>query len=182
MGPADGPFDLRALRRRLQYDPGERYGTLRRIRNRYNGDVNGYFLCDRGRYGYEFVNSPRRVRHPLARDGDGQLVPVSKEAVLAQIGRLLHDSERVIGIGSARASLESNFALRRLVGPENFYLGTCSAEAQLLSAAIDILRRGPVPSASASEVGSCGCRSSAGGRCPQRGAGAGIVPATIHAA
>ncbi|HEX7432170.1 MAG TPA: 2Fe-2S iron-sulfur cluster-binding protein, partial [Anaerolineaceae bacterium] len=35
--------------------PGERYGMLRRIRNRYNGDINGYFLCDRGRYGYEFV-------------------------------------------------------------------------------------------------------------------------------
>ena len=31
--------------------PGERYGSLRRIRNRYNGAVNGYFLCDRGRYG-----------------------------------------------------------------------------------------------------------------------------------
>src|SRR5208282_4449637 len=31
--------------------PAERYGTLRRIRNRYNGKVNGYFLCDRGRYG-----------------------------------------------------------------------------------------------------------------------------------
>ncbi len=29
--------------------PGERYGTLRRIRNRYNHDINGYFLCDRGR-------------------------------------------------------------------------------------------------------------------------------------
>ena len=132
--------------------PGERYGTLRRIRNRYNGDVNGYFLCDRGRYGYEFVNSPQRVRHPLARDEDGRLLPVSKEAALAQIGRLLHDSERVIGIGSARASLESNFALRRLVGPENFYRGTCDAEAQLLSSAIDILRHGPVPSASANEV------------------------------
>ncbi len=41
--------------------PGERYGTLRRIRNRFNGAVNGYFLCDRGRYGYEFVNSERRT-------------------------------------------------------------------------------------------------------------------------
>ena len=132
--------------------PGERYGTLRRIRNRYNGDVNGYFLCDRGRYGYEFVNSPRRVRRPLARDGDGRLVPVSEQAALAQIGRAIHDSERVIGIGSARASLESNFALRRLVGPENFYSGTCSAEAQLLSCAIDILRHGPLRSASANEV------------------------------
>ena len=37
--------------------PGERYGMLRQIVTRYNREVNGYFLCDRGRYGYEFVNS-----------------------------------------------------------------------------------------------------------------------------
>ena len=37
--------------------PGERYGMLRQIVTRYNSEVNGYFLCDRGRYGYEFVNS-----------------------------------------------------------------------------------------------------------------------------
>ena len=47
--------------------PGERYGMLRRIRNRYNGQVNGYFLCDRGRYGYEFVNSDRRVPQAIRR-------------------------------------------------------------------------------------------------------------------
>ena len=41
---------------------GERYGELRRIRARYHGEVNGYFLCDRGRYGYEFVNHERRIR------------------------------------------------------------------------------------------------------------------------
>ncbi len=45
--------------------PGERYGTLRRILNRYNDEVNGYFLCDRGRFGYEFVNSEKRIRQPL---------------------------------------------------------------------------------------------------------------------
>ena len=44
--------------------PGERYGTLRRIQNRYNHAVNGYFLCDRGRFGYEFVNSPDRFGNP----------------------------------------------------------------------------------------------------------------------
>ena len=41
---------------------GERYGLLRRVVTRFNGEVNGYFLCDRGRYGYEYVNSERRVR------------------------------------------------------------------------------------------------------------------------
>lgn len=132
--------------------PGERYGTLRRIRNRYNGDVNGYFLCDRGRYGYEFVNSPVRIRRPLAGDDDGHLAPASKEAVLAEIGRRIADSERVIGIGSARASMESNFALRHLVGAENFFMGVADAEVQLISLVTDILRSSPVPSASMSEV------------------------------
>ena len=41
---------------------GERYGSLRNITNRYNGEVNGYFLCDRGRFGYEFVNNENRIR------------------------------------------------------------------------------------------------------------------------
>jgi NADH-quinone oxidoreductase subunit G len=46
---------------------GERYGALRNIVNRFNGEVNGYFLCDRGRYGYEYVNSPNRITRPLLR-------------------------------------------------------------------------------------------------------------------
>jgi len=132
--------------------PGERYGMLRRIRNRYNGDVNGYFLCDRGRFGYEFVNGPQRIRRPLIGDDDGHLAPASREAVLAEIGRRIADSERVIGIGSARASMESNFALRHLVGAENFFMGVADAEVQLTSLVTDILRNSPVPSASMSEV------------------------------
>ncbi len=132
--------------------PGERYGTLRRIRNRYNAQVNGYFLCDRGRFGYGFVNSPGRVKSPMIRTPDGHFVPISRQTMLQGVSRLLQ-SERVIGIGSARASLESNYALRCLVGPENFYLGMANTEARLLALVTDILRRGPAPSASLSEVG-----------------------------
>jgi len=132
--------------------PGERYGTLRRIRNRYNADVNGYFLCDRGRFGYEFVNSPSRVKSPMIRTADGPFIPISRQTMLQGIGGLVK-TERVIGIGSPRASLESNYALRRLVGPENFYLGMADAETRLISSVIRILDHGPVPSASLSEVG-----------------------------
>ena len=35
---------------------------LRRIMSRYNGAVNGYFICDRGRFGYEFVNDEKRIK------------------------------------------------------------------------------------------------------------------------
>ena len=51
--------------------PAERYGTLRRVVNRYNGEVNGYFLCDRGRFGYEFVNGAHRLHEPAMRQGRG---------------------------------------------------------------------------------------------------------------
>src|SRR5271157_3489445 len=73
---------------------GERYGSLRRMQNRYNGAVNGYFLCDRGRYGYEFVNAERRIRRPLIRrlsphaeSGDSSL-PVPKGEVMQHLSRL----------------------------------------------------------------------------------------------
>ncbi len=134
--------------------PGERYGSLRRIRNRYNGDVNGYFLCDRGRYGYEFVNAERRVREARIPGAAG---PIAKDEAIRRLGELLLAPDgaplRMIGIGSPRASLESNFALRALVGPENFYQGLPENERRLVAQIIDALRRGPARSASLADVG-----------------------------
>ncbi len=133
--------------------PGERYGMLRRIRNRYNGEVNGYFLCDRGRYGYEFVNSERRLRQPLLRDeSGGQVEPAGKEAALQRVASLLANGEEVIGIGSPRASLEANYALRALVGPERFYMGMSADETALVSGVIGILQEGPARSPSLHDV------------------------------
>jgi NADH-quinone oxidoreductase subunit G len=119
--------------------PGERYGMLRRIVNRYHGDINGYFLCDRGRHGYEFVNSDQRIRHALFRR-DGREEQVAKTEVAERAGRLLASSRQVIGIGSPRASLEANFALRMAVGPDKFFAGISGHELRLLDLAIDILR------------------------------------------
>jgi len=146
--------------------PGERYGSLRRILNRYNHEVNGYFLCDRGRFGYEFVNSGRRIRKSLLKspsptppikggatpsppEGEGwgeRAQPVSKETALKHISEILSKSKGVIGIGSPRASLESNFALRSLVGQKNFYSGMSAQEHRLVSLIIEILQKGPARS------------------------------------
>lgn len=123
--------------------PGERYNTLRRIRNRYNGDVNGYFLCDRGRYGYEFVNSDQRIRRVHAAPRPGEARPEGKEAALVLAGHLIREGT-AIGIGSPRASLETNFALRTLVGPEHFYHGVSENEFQLVRLMLDIFQKGPV--------------------------------------
>jgi NADH-quinone oxidoreductase subunit G len=133
--------------------PGERYGQLRRIRNRYNGDVNGYFLCDRGRYGYEFVNSERRIRQPMQRTGrDTPTEPVSTEAVLEHLAQLLADGKKAVGIGSPRASLEANYALRQLVGPEYFFSGMSEQDGHLLSAILRILSEGPARTPSLREA------------------------------
>ncbi len=127
--------------------PAERYGQLRRIRNRYHHAVNGYFLCDRGRYGYEFVNSSHRVRRPLrcSSFNDGHQT-ITRDAALRQAAELLGDSRRLIGIGSPRASLETNFALRRLVGPQHFYAGISDRDFELLTLARNVLQQGPARS------------------------------------
>jgi NADH-quinone oxidoreductase subunit G len=133
--------------------PGERYGMLRRIRNRYHGQVNRYFLCDRGRYGYEFVNDDdRRIRQPLLRDTSCDVKPVDKETALEHAASFLAEGKCVIGIGSPRAALESNFALQQLVGTERFYIGTSERGAHLVSAALQILQEGPVRIPSLYEV------------------------------
>ncbi|HEY3403198.1 MAG TPA: NADH-quinone oxidoreductase subunit NuoG [Ohtaekwangia sp.] len=125
---------------------GERYGTLRMIGNRYHGEVNGYFLCDRGRFGYEFVNAKDRIRQP---EINHQVV--DRETILNSVSTLLTKS-KVIGIGSPRASLQSNFALKALVGEENFYHGVSDSEHILAELAIRILKDGPVRTPSTKEV------------------------------
>ncbi|MCL4561291.1 MAG: NADH-quinone oxidoreductase subunit NuoG [Chloroflexi bacterium] len=133
--------------------PGERYGQLRRIRNRYNFNVNGYFLCDRGRYGYEFVNSDRRIRQArLRRNREAAFESVAPDEGLQRIKEIVKKSGRTIGIGSPRASLESNFALRTLVGPEHFFSGATVKDHELVTEAIKILRDIPSSMASLHEV------------------------------
>jgi len=127
--------------------PGERYGEIRRIENRYNGSVNHYFLCDRGRFGYGYVNREDRPRQPLLANGN----PLSLDTALDKAAALLKD-QRVIGIGSPRASLESNFALRELVGASNFYSGINAAELSNLRLVLQILRDSPLPIASMREI------------------------------
>ena len=131
--------------------PGERYGEVRRIENRYNGSVNGYFLCDRGRFGYGYVNRKDRPRQPLA-SKDGQLAIVTVDHALSNAGEALRHAGRIIGIGSPRASLESNYALRLLVGADNYYNGVAADELALLQLTVEILRNGPAQTPSLAEI------------------------------
>ena len=165
--------------------PSSRYGELRRVLSRFNRDVNKMFLCDRGRFGFEFVNCAERVR--TARVAPGLLPPqpagepgaATEAADEAQAaaqattgggpaggaaavlgGELALDAaagvlrgRRAIGIGSPRASLEANYALRALVGPHNFHLGLSEADDRLLGAVLDVAADPRLRLGSAADIG-----------------------------
>jgi len=65
---------------------------------------------------------------------------------------LLKAAKSVIGIGSPRASLEANFALRTLVGAENFFPGLEDTEHTLLNTIIELMRNGGIHSPSLRDV------------------------------
>ncbi|EXF96576.1 NADH dehydrogenase subunit G [Pseudomonas fluorescens HK44] len=120
--------------------PGERYGELRRIENRFNGSVNQYFLCDRGRFGYGYVNREDRPRQPLLANG----AKLSLDEALDKAADLLR-GRNIVGIGSPRASLESNYALRELVGAEHFYSGIEASELERIRLVMQVLKDSPLP-------------------------------------
>lgn len=110
----------------------ERYGSVRRVTNRMNDHLNGYFLCDRGRFGFGFVNSSQRCTE------------IHKEGAKAdwsdeQVQQTLKSVHSWVGIGSSQMSLEDNFALQQLVGEENFCIGLDETQETLLSMHMDIL-------------------------------------------
>jgi NADH-quinone oxidoreductase subunit G len=130
---------------------GGRNGRLLRMRNRYNSEVNGYFLCDRGRYGYDFANGPDRIRKPVIKTG-GVAADASKEDIEKYLHGIFHFGARAIGIGSPTASLESNFALRTLVGPDSFYTGMSPTDYSLVNLIADIMKESSVPAASLEDM------------------------------
>jgi NADH-quinone oxidoreductase subunit G len=119
--------------------PGERYGELRRIENRYHGGINHYFLCDRGRFGYGYVNSPDRPYKAYHRH-ENQLFDHTAHEAIQKVADVINRSKKVAGIGSPRASLESNFTLRDLVGEHHYSNGIADNEWQCLQKITTLLR------------------------------------------
>ncbi|HUF84195.1 MAG TPA: NADH-quinone oxidoreductase subunit NuoG [Acidimicrobiia bacterium] len=80
--------------------------------------VNQGWLCDKGRFGYEFVHSPNRVTRPLVRQG-GELVEVSWPEALAAAAEGLrrarddHGPASVALLGGARGTNEDAYVWAR---------------------------------------------------------------------
>lgn len=96
--------------------PGYRNNTLRRIKPAEQHAVNRFFMCDRGRYGGEFVNDDSRLTEArvngVTMDLNGAVKTVAER--LNEIAKA-HGPAAIAGLGSDRASLEANAALHLLL-------------------------------------------------------------------
>jgi len=92
-----------------------RYREIVRIEARFSPTVNGHFICDRGRYGFAYANAPERPRQGRI-DGETQPVSTALDAALERLTTVsrTHGPDAVACIGSARSSLETLGALKRL--------------------------------------------------------------------
>jgi NADH-quinone oxidoreductase subunit G len=95
--------------------------------------VNHGWLCDKGRYGIEWVHSDSRILDPLARRS-GELVEVSwpeaLEAAATEIRRVLdlHGPDAIAVLGGARGTNEDAYAWARLA---KGVIGTDHVDSQL---------------------------------------------------
>ncbi|MGO9343668.1 MAG: NADH-quinone oxidoreductase subunit NuoG [Acidimicrobiales bacterium] len=96
--------------------------------------VNQSWLCDKGRYAYEALNSENRLTEPLVRSAGGVLEPSGwSEALSVAAGRLAavkkaHGADAIGVIGGARLTNEDAYAWAKLA---KGVIGTDSVDAQL---------------------------------------------------
>jgi NADH-quinone oxidoreductase subunit G len=96
--------------------------------------VNQSWLCDKGRYGYESVNSDNRIVEPLVRSAAGVLEAAGwSDAISVAADRLAaikkkHGADSIGVIGGARLTNEDAYAWAKLA---KGVIGTDSVDAQL---------------------------------------------------
>jgi len=98
---------------------GSYNNTVRKISNRHHEQINGHFLCDKGRFSYQYADNEQRVTHPIERSkATNQSLAIDSTTAQCQLKQWLTQSDGdIVALGSARASIENNAALVRLVEP-----------------------------------------------------------------
>jgi NADH-quinone oxidoreductase subunit G len=87
--------------------------------NRDKSGINGDFLCNKGRYAFDFANHTDRITQPLVRQPNGELKPVSWEQAFDHVGKNLRELRDTRGgksigvIGSNRTTNEESYLLQK---------------------------------------------------------------------
>jgi NADH-quinone oxidoreductase subunit G len=97
-----------------------RVDKIMRNMSRTNDAIDDGWLCDRGRWGFDFVNNPQRLRTPLIRRS-GQFETATWEEAFFHIATRLreiiaqHGAKVVAGIGSTRTTNEEAYLFQKLL-------------------------------------------------------------------
>ncbi len=97
-----------------------RVDKIMRLMSRNNDEIDDGWLCDRGRWDFEFVNTPQRLRTPLIRY-KGKLEPATWDEALYMIASRLssiadkHGTDSIGGIGSTRTTNEEAYLFQKLL-------------------------------------------------------------------
>jgi NADH-quinone oxidoreductase subunit G len=125
--------------------PAARYRELLKTMARRNDVVNGWFICDRGRFSNSAVNAPSRPRTPVV-NGREVSWDEALEAFLLRLGEVLqlYGPGSIALVGSPRLPLEGNLLLGQLaplIEADLPCFFTDSAAGDLTAAAVSLLGR-----------------------------------------
>jgi NADH-quinone oxidoreductase chain G len=98
---------------------GVRGMEILRARGTEHRGINKEFLCVRGRFGYEFVNSPERLSTPLVRTGASLSPAGFEEAVAFAAARLReisveHGPSAIAFLGGEKLNVEEQYLFQKL--------------------------------------------------------------------
>ncbi|HET8579017.1 MAG TPA: molybdopterin-dependent oxidoreductase [Methylomirabilota bacterium] len=105
-------IEIHTSRRRTHHNQGRR---VARIKPRFNAEVNHWWICDAGRYGFRWIDDETRLTSPLARDGGRQVETTWDDALAVLSAALRRYRPEEIGLlASPQMSNEDLFLLKRL--------------------------------------------------------------------
>jgi len=88
-------------------------GRIYRLKPRRNPEVNGSWMCDRGRMVYKPVHDERRLTEPMRRSG-GEPQAVRWTEIGDELSGLLKPGSVALAVTSAHQSLEEQYLFKRL--------------------------------------------------------------------
>ncbi len=97
-----------------------RDNSIKRVTPKFGLGLNNGILCSMGRFGYEFIDSPERLKTPLVRKNNKLVKSTWREALTIVADRLTNTREKdggqsIAGIASARCTNEDNYIFQKFM-------------------------------------------------------------------
>ncbi len=127
-----------------------RYEKLVRCQALPNENVNDFWICDKGRFGYHYVDSDERLTTPLERGANDEFQDASWDHALERVAAKLKDGARVGVIAGGHLTTEDAWAIGKLAKD---VIGTRDVDSRVTDAGApyaDVMGTGLSPAAGSS--------------------------------